>query len=78
MSLYQIIQTKNGKETVKMIDSRARCNNRIKELRSSYRGKHGITFKIVKAADTTVKFEEKPAPSGYQSGDYPSNPQVIK
>jgi hypothetical protein len=36
--LYQIIQTKNGKDTVKMIDSLQKCNNRLKELRASLKG----------------------------------------
>lgn len=76
MTLYQIIQTKVGKETIKMVDSLPKCNNRLKELRSSYRGKTWIRFRIEKA-ESDVKFEAKPAPSGYQSGDV-QRPKIVR
>jgi len=75
--LYRIVQTKDGKETVKMVDSLPKCNNRIKELRSSYRGKNWIKFRLEKA-EGEEKFEDKPISGGYQSGDYGLTPRVIK
>ena len=56
--LYQIIQTKNGKDTVKMIDTLQKCNNRLKELRASLRGKK-VSFRIEKSEETD-KFEAQP------------------
>lgn len=73
--LYQIVQTKNGKEMIKMIDSLPKCNNRLKELRSSYRGKNWIKFRLEKS-EASDKFEATPAPSGYQSGDVQSPRRV--
>lgn len=75
--LHKIIQTKRGKEEVKMIDSLPKCNNRIKELRSSYRGDNSISFRIEKAEETD-KFEAKPLGGSWKSGSYGLTPSVIR
>ena len=77
--LYQVVQIKGGKETVKMVDTRPVCNRRIEELRKSYRGNkgHAIRFEL-READSKDKFEAKPAPGGYQSGDYATYPVVVR
>lgn len=75
--LHQIVEIKRGKETVKMIDSLPKCNNRIKELRASYHGKKGISFRLEKS-EADKKFEAKPAPGAYRGGDYAITPPVVK
>lgn len=74
--MYQIIEIKNGKETIKMVDSLPKCNRRLKELRSSYRGKK-ISFRL-EPSESKDKFENKPAPSGYQGGDYATRPRKVR
>lgn len=74
--MHQIIQTKNGQETIKMIDTLPKCRNRLKELKDSNRGKK-VSFRMEKS-DQTVKFEAKPIGGEWKSGQYSQNPKVVK
>ncbi len=68
--LYQIIQTKGGKDTIKMVDSLPKCNNRLKELRASFKGKK-VSFRVEKSEETN-KFEAKPAFYDDGKKEYPA------
>ena len=74
--LYNIIQTKGGKETLKMTDTLQKCNDRIKQLRASYRGKNYITFRLEKSEDAN-KFAAKPLRNFDPSGDVRPGPPRI-
>lgn len=75
--LYQIVQTKRGEETLKMVDTLQKCNDRLRELRSSYHGKKGITFRIEKSPENK-KSEAKPHSQAWRAGGYAQNPPRIK
>lgn len=55
--LYKIIQSKNGKQKVKMVDSLQQCYSRLKQLRHSTKGT-GVLFWIEKT-DETQKINNK-------------------
>lgn len=75
--LWQIVEIKGGEKTVKMIDVLKICNNRIDELRSSYRGGK-VKFLLEKAPEGAEKFEKKPIPGGWRSGSYSPHPRIVK
>lgn len=60
--LYNLIQTRRGKQSIVMTDSRPRVQNRVKTLRKSLRkGIKGdkVSFHIEPTEDT-VKFQKAP------------------
>jgi len=63
--LYQIIETRKGTETIKLVDSLPRCNRRLKELRSS--ACPGATYKIEVSLES-AKREHITDTSNYKSG----------
>lgn len=60
-----------------MIDSLQKCNDRITQLRASYRGRKGITFRVEESTETD-KFKAKPLPGAYRGGGYATYPKVVK
>ena len=56
--MHKIIETRNGKETIKMVDSLKECRKKIKLLRDGCRGVK-VQFKIEPASDEDVKFKAK-------------------
>lgn len=75
--LWQIVQTKKGKRTIKMRDSLPICKNRIAELRSSYHGVKGIKFELEKSEEND-KYEAKPIGGNWRSGQYEKKPKRVK
>lgn len=75
--LYNLIQTKRGEETIKMTDTLQKCNDRIKQLRASYRGKSGVSFRIKKSQDT-AKFAAKPLKNFDPSGSSVVHPKIVR
>ena len=56
--MYKIIEIKNGKESVKMINILKVCRKRIESLNTSARGTN-IKYKIVPADENEEKFKAK-------------------
>ncbi len=57
--MYNLIETRNGKETVVMTDSFKNVTKRMKTLKDSHR-KTKVSYKIVETTDN-VKYRRKPA-----------------
>lgn len=57
--LYDLIQKKKDKEEIVMTDSLPKVLSRMKELRSSYRGKP-IVFSYKESNGENKKFQKKP------------------
>lgn len=55
--LYDLIQTKKGKDIVVMTDTLPKVNDRMRTLRDSQRGKN-VSFNIVPTENST-KFRKK-------------------
>lgn len=56
---YKIVEKRDGKEFIKMIDSKKNCNSKIAILRASTRGKN-VSFEILPAGESAHKFKAKP------------------
>jgi hypothetical protein len=63
--MYNLIETKNGKETVVMTDDYKNVMRRMKELKTSQR-KVQVKYKMVETTDN-VKFMKKPSKRAYFS-----------
>jgi hypothetical protein len=72
--MYEIIETKNGKSKTKFIDSLQKCNDRLKQLRSS---RNGAKYNI-KKSEFAVKASYRTDTSNYQSGGYGTFPRLVK
>ena len=83
MKLYDLVQTRRGKETVVMTDGLSRVNARMRQLRNSQRkgiGGDTVSYRSREAATESEKFRQKPHdynPSGGQSG-HPRVPRKKK
>lgn len=73
--LFNLIETKRGKDTVIMTDQLKVVNKRKATLIASLRGKN-IQFKVV-PADTNVKFSRKPHDGSWREGKS-ATPKRIK
>lgn len=77
--LYDLIQTRKGKETIMMTDTLPKVNDRMKTLRASQcRGVKGdkVVYTICKSDNE--KFRRKPYSEAWRAGDYEIRPPRIK
>jgi len=66
--LYNLFQTRSGKETLFMTDSLPKCRARMLQLRQSTRGKNW-QFQIRPAEETDEKYRKPPCMNFDPSGD---------
>jgi hypothetical protein len=66
--LYDLIQTRGGKETIYMTDSLPKVKARMAQLRASLRGK-GLTFTYREAEEGAEKYRRPPNMNFCPSGD---------
>lgn len=77
--MYELVQTKRGKEKVVLIDQLSKVNDRMKTLRSSHRkGIRGekVTY-FVRESTETEKYKKKPNNMNL-SGDGSGLPKRVK
>lgn len=67
--MYQVIETFNGKTTVKMVDSFKNCQARAKQLKNSKQRKHGYKVEVV-LCENNEKFNTK-TPGIWNEKKYP-------
>jgi DNA-binding FrmR family transcriptional regulator len=72
--MYQIIEKKNGKSRIKMVDSLQKCNDRLKQLRSA---RNGAVYTLEKT-DLTEKTSHRTNTANYQAGGYGTFPRLVK
>lgn len=73
MKLYDLVQTRKGKETVVMTDSLPKVNARMKALRLSHKkgcGGDKVTY-VVHPAEDNIKYHKPPVFAFDPSGDAP-------
>lgn len=78
--LYNLIQTRRGKESIVMTDTLPKVNNRMKTLRASHRtGIKGdrVNYSVKPAADTDEKYKKKPHNPRIGGGDA-TTPRKVK
>lgn len=70
--LYNLIQSRKGKQTIVMTDNLTKVNNRLKTLRNSQRKgiKGEKVIYTIAPTDNNVKFRQKPHDGSYLSGDH--------
>jgi hypothetical protein len=77
--MYDLIQTRKGKETVMMTDTLPKVNDRMRTLRSSQRKgiKGEKVVYTVRPSENTDKFRRKAYSEAWRAGDYGYNPPKI-
>ena len=76
--LYDLIQTRRGKDTVMMTDTLPKVNDRMRTLRSSQRkGVKGDKVVYTVMPSTSEKFRRKAYSEAWRAGGYGDNPKNI-
>ncbi len=78
--MFKLVQTRRGRETVFMVDSRKKCQDRMAQLRSSQRtGIRGdkVVYRIEPAEDTE-KFRRAPDRNFDPSGSVRGGPKRVR
>lgn len=77
--LYNLVQTRRGKDSILMTDELPKVRQRMKTLRQSQRkGIKGdkVVYTVV-PTDETVKYRRKPYSEAWRAGGYGLNPKKI-
>jgi len=77
--LFDLIQTRKGKESLMMTDTLPKVNDRMRQLRSSQRkGIKGEKVVYTVRPSTGEKFKRKAYSEAWRAGGYGDNPPRVK